>query len=61
MYPDSNLNTMAHLDLPLVLSILSAFSEAQTGGEEWVFLDPKIGLVLVLGENAILSLSLNIR
>jgi len=52
---------MAHLDLPLVLSIVPVFSEAQPGGEEGVCLGLKIGLVLVLGEKAILSLILNMH
>jgi len=38
MYPDSNLNTIAHHNLLLLLSILPALSEAQSRGEDGVFL-----------------------
>jgi len=40
MHPDFNLNTIAHQDLPILLSTLPAFfeSEAQPSGEEGVFL-----------------------
>jgi len=38
MHPDSDLNTIAHQDLPLLLSILPAFSKAQPRGDEAVFL-----------------------
>ena len=38
MHPDSNLNTIAHQNLPLPLSLLPAFSEAQPLGEGGVFL-----------------------
>jgi len=38
MHPDSDLNTIAHKDLPLLLSIVPAFSKAHPRGDEGVFL-----------------------
>jgi len=61
MHPDSNLNTIAHHNLPLLLSLLPAFSEAQPQVRKGYFLAKKIWLMLAPGEQAIIPLILNLR